>query len=148
MRSCAIFGHGEYLYEREKDKIEKGLIELIERCAVAEFYLGMRGKFDVLCVEILRELKKKHPQIHCTRVWAYIPQNGQGENGCFDSSVYLLEKRVPPAYAIIETNKCMVQKADYIFSGVVHAWGGAWTAVEYAKKQGKKIIEPLRNECR
>lgn len=143
MSSCAIFGHSEYLYERDKDKIEKGLMDLIECCGVTEFYLGMRGNFDVLCSVILQKLKKKYPKIRCIKVWAYMPQGGQGVDRRFDGSVYLLEKRVPPLYAIIETNKSLVRKADYIFSGVVHDWGGAWTAVEYAKKQGKRVIEPL-----
>ena len=105
--------------------------------------MGMRGNFDVLCSVILQKLKKVYPQVCCIKVWAYIPQSGQELHGCFDGSVYLLERRVPPMYAITETNKSMVRTADYIFSGVVHDWGGAWSAVLYAKKQGKRVVEPL-----
>ena len=49
-------------------------------------------------------------------------------------------------YAIIESNKCMVKKVDYIFSGIMHEWGGAWQAVNYAKKQGKRIVTLLKSE--
>ena len=144
MGACAIFGHGDFLYERYRAKIEKGLDILIREKHVTDFYVGARGNFDLLCIEILRKLKKVNTNIKIIRVWSYIPQEEQkDETNFFDGSVYLLEKRVPPLYAIVETNKCMVKKVDYIFSGVVHEWGGAWTAVEYAKKQGKSIIEVL-----
>ena len=59
----------------------------------------------------------------------------------FDDTLYLLERAVPPRYAIVETNKKIVEKADYVLSGVVHDWGGAATAVEYAIKRGKHVID-------
>ena len=42
----------------------------------------------------------------------------------FDDSVYLLERKVPKRLAIIETNKCLVDKADYIIAGVILHGGG------------------------
>ena len=54
--------------------------------------------------------------------------------------VYLLQEQVPPRYAVVRTNKRMVDKADCLIVGIVKEWGGAWTAMEYAKKQGKRII--------
>ena len=140
MFSCAIFGHSEYFYEEYKDKIEKRLAQLIKEYGVTDFYIGMRGNFDLLCLKILQEMKKNYPQVRCIRVWAYMPQGKRDELG-FEETVYLLERNVPPLYAIVETNKRMVEKADYILSGVSHDWGGAWNAIEYAKKKGKKIIE-------
>lgn len=59
----------------------------------------------------------------------------------FDDSVYLLEKQVPPKFAISETNKILVKKSDFIVSGVWHNWGGAYSAVEFAKRQGKTVID-------
>ena len=144
MYSCAIFGHSDYSYEKYINKIEQGLRNLIEMYQVTEFYVGMRGRFDTVCVQILKELQKKYTQIKLIRVWAYIPQENKKvmeEN--FDGTVYLLERKVPPTYAIIETNKNLVKKVDYIFSGITHEWGGAWMAVEYAKKKGKRIMDAL-----
>ena len=143
MYSCAIFGHSNYLYENCKNKIQKGLIDLIIDYKVVEFYIGMRGDFEALCVEVLKKLQKEHSHIKLIRVWAYLPQKNSEKEGIFDGSVYLLERKVPPVYAIIETNKCLVKKVDYIFSGVMHDWGGAWTAVEYARKKGKVVIDAL-----
>ena len=146
MSSCAVFGHSDYYYEGNRVKIEKGLCGLIEDNGATDFFVGARGNFDLLCIEILRGLKREYPHIKIIRVWSYIPQGKQKEEiDAFDGSVYLLERRVPPLHAIIETNKSMARKADYIFSGVVHDWGGAWAAVEYAKRQGKRVIEVLRS---
>ena len=46
-----------------------------------------------------------------------------------------------PRFAIVETNKLLVQKVDFVVSGVQHEWGGAYQAVAYAEKQGKMVIE-------
>ena len=143
MSSCAIFGHSKYSYDGDREKIKAGISDLIKFNGVTEFFVGMRGNFDLLCVELLRKLKQEYSNIKVIRVWSYIPQENKGEEETFDGSVYLLERWVPPALAIVETNKCAVRKADYIFSGVAHSWGGAWTAVEYAKKMGKNVVEPL-----
>ena len=135
MSSCVIFGHRNYCYERDRAKVEKGLLKMIEGDGVTEFFVGVRGNFDLLCIDILQGLKKEYPHIKIIRVWSYIPQEKQKrEMDGYDGSVYLLERRVPPLHAIVESNKSVVRKVDYIFSGVVHDWGGAWTAVEYAKR--------------
>ena len=55
-------------------------------------------------------------------------------------TIYLLETKVPPRYAIIRTNQCMVDISDYIVTGVRYTSGGANTALEYAEKKRKNII--------
>ena len=147
MVSCAIFGHSEYNYESYTAKIEEKLLELIKNANVTQFFLGGRGAFDALCVKLLRKLQMEFSAVKIIQVYAYIPQEKRTyKNDLFDASVYLLERRVPPLYAIIESNKCMVKKVDYIFSGIMHEWGGAWQAVNYAKKQGKRIVTLLKSE--
>ncbi|MBQ3019252.1 MAG: hypothetical protein IJD77_01520 [Clostridia bacterium] len=59
----------------------------------------------------------------------------------FDDSVYVLEKKVLPRFAIIETNKALIDKVDFVVSGVYHSFGGALQAVEYAKRKGKSIVD-------
>ena len=62
---------------------------------------------------------------------------------CFDDSIYLLEKRVPERLAIIETNKCLADKVDYIVAGVMTHGGGAYAALKYAHKRKKPIISVI-----
>ena len=59
----------------------------------------------------------------------------------FDDSVYLLERTVPPKYAILETNYTLIRKVDFIVSGVKYTFGGAAKAIDYAKKQKKTVID-------
>ena len=116
---------------------------MIENYGVVQFYSGGRGNFDNLCAQLVYELKKKYPHIKNTLFLSYIPQKKE-ENGLlerYDDTVYLLEKRTPPRYAIVKTNEAAVKLADLIVSGVRYARGGAYQACEYAQKMGKTIIQ-------
>ena len=140
MKSCAFFGHRDYDYEPMREQIGRLIADLIEKEGVTEFYSGFRGKFDVLCSGIVHELKVQYPQIGMTMVLSYHPKEDFVLPPFFDGSVFLLERPVPPEYAILETNKRLVERADFIFSGVIHPFGGAAKALEYAMKRQKKVI--------
>lgn len=142
MRSCAFFGHRDYDYREQEEMIRGIIIELIERYSVTQFYAGGRGKFDHTCARIVHNLKEKYPHITLTKVLSYIPTEKEKYTGTnYDGSVYLLERYVPKKYAIIETNKALVDKVDFIISGVDHDWGGAAKAVEYAYAKKKAVLE-------
>lgn len=142
MLTCAFFGHRDIDYFPYNEKIEEILVDLIENCGVTQFYSGYRGKFDELCAYLVWELKFQYPQIKNTLVLSYLPYKKSDFvlPKYFDDSVYLLEKKVPPRFAIPHTNRRMVDLADYIVSGVNHDHGGAFTACNYARNRGKTII--------
>ena len=142
MISCAFFGHRDVDYFSYNEKIETLLVNLIENCGVTQFYSGYRGKFDELCAYLVWELKFQYPQIKNTLVLSYLPYKKADFvlPKYFDDSVYLLEKQVPPRFAIPHTNRRMVELADYIVSGVNHDHGGAFAAYNYARNRGKTII--------
>ena len=142
MYSCVFFGHRRYNYTEHKEMIKKAIVGLIREHNVTHFFSGNRGAFDYICVKILNDLKNDYRDLHITRVFSYIPQKAvYTENFHFDDTLYLLERAVSPRYAIIETNKKMVEKADYILSGVTHDWGGAAMAIAYARKKHKPIVD-------
>lgn len=140
MRSCAFFGHRAYNYEADRDKIKNAISELIEGEGVGEFYSGYRGNFERLCAEIVHELKPKFSWINSVMVLSYHPKKDFSLSPVFDSSVYLLERSVPPPYVILETNKLLVDHVDIILSRTIYDFGGAAKAVEYAEKHNKTII--------
>lgn len=142
MLTCVFFGHRDVNYFPYNEKIEEILFHLIENCGVTQFYSGYRGKFDELCAYLVWELKFQYPQIKNTLVLSYLPYKKADFvlPKYFDDFVYLLEKRVPPRFAIPHTNKRMVDLADYIVSGVNHDHGGAFAACNYARNRGKTII--------
>ena len=148
MKACAFFGHRQYPYEVHRNAIKNSIVDLIENYGVTQFYSGGRGMFDCLCASIVHELKNSYPHIQNTLVFSYLP-TGKEEYGLpekYDDSVYFLEEKVPPRLAIIKTNEEMVNHADFILSGVVMDFGGAYTACEYAVKKGKKVIFILQKE--
>lgn len=142
MKACAFFGHRDWGLEEEKERIKNSISDLIENYGVAQFYSGGRGNFDNLCSKIVYELKKSYPHIKNTLVFSYIPKKKEeyGLPEWYDDSVYFLEERVPPRYAIIKTNEKIVDRVDYVLVGIRKHWGGAYRAYEYAKRKGKIIL--------
>lgn len=149
MASCAFFGHRYMNVEQYREKLLRIIIDLIENKGVTKFYSGFRGSFDVYCSSLIYELKVSYPHITNTMVLSYIPETPDDPDYAFilpkyfDYSVYLLERRVPKRLAIIETNKCLVDKVDFIVAGVITHGGGAYMACEYACKRKKPIISVI-----
>ena len=142
MKTCVFFGHRDFNYIKYKEKLAQTLLDLIEKEDFTQFYSGGRGAFDMLCAETVCALRNTHPNIKNTLVFSYLPPTNADFTlpEVYTDSVYLLEKQVPPRYALLQTNKDMVDKADCLIVGIVKEWGGAWTAVEYARRKGKRII--------
>ena len=142
MKTCAFFGHGKEDYSPYIEELEEIIVNFIENEGVTQFYSGGRGKFDVICAEIVGNLRAKYPQIKNTLVLSYRPSDKQNFtlHERYDDSVYLLEKAVPPKFAIFKTNEAMVDKTDFIVVAVRYDWGGAQNAYCYAKRKKKQII--------
>ncbi len=143
---CAFFGHRDVDYSGAEEEIREVVEELIER-GVRRFINGDRGNFDRLCAKIVWEAKRASLQVTMTRAISYMPREHEKTPRFFDDPVYLLERRVPPRYAIAETNKLIVKMADVVVSGVIFPYGGAYEAVCYARRLGKEIIQipvPMR----
>ena len=142
MKTCVFFGHRDIDYRKDGEKLKQTIVALIENEGFTQFYSGGRGAFDGMCTEVMAELKTTYPHIKNTLVFSYLPPSNEDFTlpSAYTDSVYLLERRVPPRHAILETNKCMVEKADCLVVGIIKEWGGAWQAVEYAKQKGKRII--------
>lgn len=141
MAKCAFFGHSKWYYSRFKEKLKSIIIDLIENKCVTEFYNGCRGDFDNLCIEVVHELKERYPHIKLILVLSYYPDGEFFLPRRFDETVYLLEKSVPPRFAIYHTNRRLVEIADYIISGVHYFGGGEFQACNYAKRLKKEVIE-------
>ncbi len=142
MKSCVFFGHRNKNYQAYKPKLTKILEDLIENEGFTQFYSGGRGAFDRLCAEVVGELRKSYPNLKNTLVLSYLPPANADFTlpTAYTDSAYLLEHNVPPRYAVLESNKRMVDIADCVIVGISYEWGGAWKAYEYALQQKKRII--------
>ena len=89
-------------------------------------------------LDILREQKKKYPQIELVLVLAYL-NTGRDVSG-YDSTVYPPLENVPRRFSISHRNRWMVESADVVVAYVLHDWGGAATTLRCAKQKKKQII--------
>ena len=110
---------------------------LIEQGATT-FFLGGYGEFDSLAASILREQKKKYPQIELVLVLAYL-NTGRNTSG-YDSTVYPPLETVPRRFAISHRNRWMVEVSDVVVAYVLHDWGGAATTLRCVRQKKKQII--------
>ena len=142
MIACVGFGHKDYGYKKHEREIERACVRLIEEHGVTQFYFGGRGNFDRECSVIVRKLKERYPQITNTLFLSYMPREKEFFTlpPQYDDSEYPLEKRVPPQFAILQTNKAVIDKCAFVLSGVVWHFGGAYKAVEYAHRKKKQIM--------
>ena len=110
------------------------------------FYLGGYGDFDNIAARVCRELKSEHKQIEVVLVTPYLTPSQQKkiremeDRRLYDASVYPPLENVPPRLAIIKRNEWMAESADMILAYVKYSHGGAFRAVTYAQRKGKKII--------
>ena len=130
-------------YEPQRERIRAILVDLIEREGITQFYSGNRGNFDRLCSGLVHEEKELYPHIRNTMVLSYRPTKDFILPAYYDDSAYLLERSVPRAYAILETNKKLVEIVDVIVSGIVYDFGGAYKAYAYVLKLKKTVINVI-----
>ena len=72
-----------------------------------------------------------------------MPKNGAVSNDDGSGKDTILPEgieRVHARYAIVRRNNWMIDKSDYVIAYVTHTFGGAYKAVERAKKKEKEVI--------
>ena len=144
MKKCCFFGHARFAYENCRETIKYIVIDLIEHHGVTVFYSGGRGDFDGMCTRIVGEVRKDYPHIENLKFLSYIPTSSAADNYLapyYTGTVYLLEKKVIPKFAISRTNEKAVDICDFVVSGVCRSYGGAQQAVKYANRKRKAVIE-------
>ena len=128
-------GHIEqHLEEVIRDLITQG---------VDEFWLCEQGTFDCLARLVLKELKKEFKGISLCLLPAYHPTDAKMD--WIDEQDYDLiypdeVANAPAQVAILRRNDYIAKNTDYIVCYITHNSGGAYKAVEKAKKYNKKII--------
>ncbi len=145
-RICCFAGHGQLSYG--EDVYEK-LIEVLKRLVtdenVTEFFVGNYGSFDSLCAKAVRHIKEEFPHINLTLVIPYltkeIENNKDYFNSAFDSILVAdMPENTPKAIKILKCNEYMVRKSEFVVAYVKYSFGGAYKAIEFAQRKGKKEI--------
>ncbi len=133
---CTFIGHRD-APKNIKPTLKEVLVDLIENKNVNMFYVGNQGSFDFLVKETLKELKPEYP-INYYVVLAYIPK--RQEYADYSDTIYFDELNTTPyKYRIIERNKLMIKKSDYVVT-FVNKIGNARDLKEFSEKQNKAVI--------
>ena len=147
MFTVAFAGHREVYQSSVKERLD----ELLEKLAVEhkelQFYVGGMGEFDSLAASSVRMLKKRHPSkdIQLVLVEPYMKQSINRDkellNRLYDTVLIPMElAEVHYKKAITERNRWMIDEADLLIAYVHRDFGGAYSSVKYARKQGKMVI--------
>ena len=141
-KTCCFFGHREVTHNI-KDKLIAIIEKLITKDGVTEFYVGHQGQFDSMVYSVLKELKRKFPQIRYIVVLAYMPdehiQEVYGEDTLFPDGM----ENVPKKFAISKRNDWMIQQSGIAVCYVYKITGGAAKFRDKAEKKGLQIIDVL-----
>ena len=145
MITCTFAGHRE-VFGSCTQKIENALETLIESEDTLYCYVGGMGEFDGFSAAV-RNLKRKYPnkEIRLTLVLPYMQQKLNEYKEYYETSFddILIPAELADIHykrAIPARNRWLVDNSDYLIAMVWRDFGGAYTTLRYAQKQGKKII--------
>ena len=137
MAACTFFGHRD-CPSSIKEKLHEEIERLICHHGVDTFYIGTQGSFDRMAYAALVELRRRYSHINVYRVLAYMPKSSDADTA--DTIVPEGIENSHPRYAIVHRNNWMIDRSDYVIAYITHPTGGAFQAVERAKKKDKIVI--------
>ncbi len=149
--TCCFLGHRTII---ETEELKSKLKEIIERLIVNEnidtFLFGSKSRFNSLCLELVTEIKEKHPHIKRIYVRAEYPYvSEQYKKYLLQSyeNTYYPERIVGAGKAVYIKRNCeMINNSRFC---VVYydeqiaphnRKSGTKTALDYAVKKGKHVI--------
>lgn len=143
LMACCGFGHREVFENISEQVYEAVLVAAGQGCEI--FYTGAIGQFDEMFSYAVRRLKKGYPNIKLIFVKPYFSKD-INENGDYLYSLYD-EIIIPTVLAdihykkvITQSNQWMIDRSNIVIGYSIRDYGGANTAIKYAKKQGKTVL--------
>ena len=109
------------------------------------FYTGAMGEFDEIFSSAVRFLKKTYPEIKLVCVKPYLTKE-INESGDYLYSLYddiIIPTELADIHyktVITKRNQWIIDKCDVVIGYTIRDYGGAYKAIDYAKKKGKEII--------
>ena len=151
----AFFGHRRIYNIREiEEKLVPILKELILTREYVEFYIGRNGDFDEFVASVIKRVQKQLDRDNNVMILTlpYTVKDIEYYEDYYDEIVIPdAIGRAHPKAAITLRNRWMVDTADLIIAYIEREEGGAYSAVKYAKKLNKKVVnigsaEDIENE--
>ena len=142
--TVSLFGHQEIDDLRQLDASLASLVkELMQTKPYVAFLIGRNGEFDEYAASVIKRAQKAvgKEKSDISLVLPYTVANIEYYEKYYDSiiipeSVY----GAHPKSAITLKNRWMIDQSNLVIVYVERDKGGAYTAMKYAKKQNKDII--------
>lgn len=146
-----LFGHRDFYGHRLLDeRLYPLLQDLISTKPFVEIYIGRNGEFDIYAATVVKRIQsvmsKDNNELICVLPY---PEKDMEYYVEYYDSVIIPERveKTHPKGAITRCNRWMVEQADLFVCYVEREVGGAYTALKYAKKLEKKIINLAQKKC-
>ena len=150
--TISFFGHRKLYDIRQIDeRLSPLLKELIQTKPYVVFLIGRHGEFDEYVASLIKRVQKEvgSDNNDLTLVLPYTMADVEYYEKYYDSVIIPeLVDGVHPKFAITLKNRWMVEQADLVIVNVEHRKGGAYTAMKYAERNNKKIINICDIECK
>ena len=142
--TVSLFGHREIddlrLLENQLAPIIK---ELIQTKPYVSFLIGRNGEFDEFVASVIKRAQKDIGKENndLTLVLPYRVADIEYYEKYYDSTIIPeCVYGVHPKASIVLKNRWMIENSDLIIVYVKRDKGGAYTAMKYAEKLNKKVI--------
>ena len=128
-----------------KAHLKRTVKALIENHGVTRFFAAKGGKFDVMCAEMITELKQKYPALELNIVIPTTHPRLYDKNMLYycdydNLHALNLSGRMPSRNFAAKVNQYMVDNSDYLVCYVADDSGIAAKALKYANKIGNITI--------
>ena len=142
--TVSFFGHRKlYDLARIDNLLVPMLKEIIRTKTYVEFLVGRNGEFDEYVASVIKQVQNEFGKDNndMTLVLPYMVADIVYYEKYYDNIIIPDSvKGVHPKSAITLRNRWIVEQSDLIIVNVEHCKGGAYTAMKYAEKKSKKII--------
>ena len=142
--TVSFFGHRKLYDVRKTDgQLSPLLKELIKTKPYVAFLIGRQGEFDEYAASVIKRVQKEvgSDNNDLTLVIPYGVADIEYYENYYDNVIIPeIVDGVHPKLAITLKNRWMVEQSDLVIVNVEHRKGGAYTAMKYAERINKKII--------
>lgn len=142
--TVSLFGHRRIDDLRQfSDRLAAIVKRLIQAKPYVAFLVGRHGEFDEYAVSIIKQVQKDigKENSDITLILPYTVANIEYYETYYDS-IIIPEclHGVHPKSAITIKNRWMIERSDLVIVYVERDKGGAYTAMKYADKLNKQVI--------
>lgn len=143
IKACCGFGHRD-VFENISEQLYNTLFHIAEQ-GCETFYTGGMGDFDEMFSTAVRSIKNSYPDIKLICVKPYLTKE-INEDGDYLFTLYddiIIPTELADVHyksVITKRNRLMINWSNIVVGYVKREYGGAYSALKYADKQGVEVI--------